>query len=625
MAPSRDFASCQLGDSHGLPSFVPVLIVGGGPTGLLQALLLSRLGVRSLIIERYPERLAAPKAHAINPRTLEILRQYGLGEKRVRELGTSRNDSSWVNFLTNLSGDLIGRIPYERMDPGVLDHTPEMIHNIPQPVLEQEFTNHISKDPNILLVKGFSIHAVEQTESEVLATIEDRTTGNLHEIKSRHLIACDGRKSKVRELLGIESESEDSDQTMMTIHFNANLRPVVGDRVGMLYWIMDPIAAGFIIGYDLDGTQVHISQVDVKQHPVESWTEDLCRAKIRGAIGKEDVPFDILSFRPWVFRRQVAHTFQEGNIFLAGDAAHSFPPTGGLGLNCGLADVHNLAYKIALVYREVASPTILSTYTSERRGVADSYSKQSVKNGKEIFALLQSLRTAGVEDVAQARKNMADALADPVQHANVKRGIEGQREHFDNVSCADLNITPVFKDLTSPLKLELHIGYVYGALKPPSHASHYSPKFVTGARLPHAWIKILDHPTSAANTAKYKALPQAPVDVSYVRELERAEIESRQWSTLDLCGPDSWTLILGRSEPTLQISAFEKHCNSIGLDLNAWRLGSEFDLERNHEFEDELLKGGGILVRPDQHILTRVPPGATGEEILIELKGHLGV
>lgn len=210
-----------------------------------------------------------------------------------------------------------------------------MIHNLPQPALEQEFSNFIAKDPNITLIKGFSIHAVEQvstpaifginegtrltenqTKNEVIATIEERSTGKLYNTKSRHLIACDGRRSKVRELLGIESESEDSDQTMMTIHFNANLRPVVGDRVGMLYWIMDPIAAGFIIGYDLDGIQVHISQVDVEQYPVELWTEDMCRAKIRSAIGKDNVPFDILSYRPWVFRRQVALTFQEGNIFL---------------------------------------------------------------------------------------------------------------------------------------------------------------------------------------------------------------------------------------------------------------------------------------------------------------------
>lgn len=87
-----------------------------------------------------------------------------------------------------------------------------------------------------------------------------------------------------------------------------------------------------------------------------------------------------------------------------------------------------------MVHRGIARPEILLAYTSERRGVADSYSKQSLKNGKEIFALLQSLKTTGTEDLAQARKNMMDALADPAQRAIVVAGIEGQREHFDNVS-----------------------------------------------------------------------------------------------------------------------------------------------------------------------------------------------
>ncbi|CAI7596681.1 unnamed protein product [Penicillium palitans] len=605
MAPSRDFASHQTGGSSSLPSCVPVLIVGGGPTGLLQALLLSRLGVQSLIIERYPERLAAPKAHAINPRSLEILRQFDLGEKHIRELGTSRDDSSSVNFLTNLCGDAIGRLPYERMDPAVLNDTPEMIHNIPQPALEQELSKFIAKDPNITLVKGFSIHAVEQTENEVVATIEERSTGQLYHTKSRHLIACDGRRSKVRGLLGIESESEDSDQTMMTIHFNANLRPVVGDRVGMLYWIMDPIAAGFIIGYDLDGIQVHISQVDVGQCPVESWTEDMCRAKIGSAIGKDDVPFDILSYRPWVFRRQVALTFQEGNIFLAGDAAHSFPPTGGLGLNCGLADVHNLAYKIALVHRGVATPSILSTYTAERRGVADSYSKQSVKNGKEIFALLQSLKTAGIEDAMQARKNMMAALADPAQRTQVEAGIEGQREHFDN--------------------LELHIGYVYGATKPPAHASRYSPKFVPGARLPHSWISFPGHLSLGTQAAKRSSLPRDPVDVSYVRELDASQVRVCQWSTLDLCGPDSWTLILGKEQRNPHIALLQKHFNVIGLTLNTWRLGVDFEIVRQSWFAGELVNGGGILIRPDQHILARVPTETSGEDVIEEVSKHLGI
>jgi 2-polyprenyl-6-methoxyphenol hydroxylase-like FAD-dependent oxidoreductase len=93
--------------------------------------------VRSLIVERYPERLGAPKAHAINPRSLEILRQYGLGEKRIRSLGTARADGHWVNFVTSLSGEAVGRLPYERMDVAVLDDTPEVFHPAESTPLQQ--------------------------------------------------------------------------------------------------------------------------------------------------------------------------------------------------------------------------------------------------------------------------------------------------------------------------------------------------------------------------------------------------------------------------------------------------------------------------------------------------------
>ncbi|KAK5218073.1 hypothetical protein LTR72_009245 [Exophiala xenobiotica] len=114
----------QVRDASGVD--VPVVIIGGGPAGLLQAHLLSQLGVRSLIVERYPERLGAPKAHALSPRSLEICRQFHLDVKKIRQLGTKRSDAYWVNFVTNLSGETIGILPYERMDVGVLQDTPEV-------------------------------------------------------------------------------------------------------------------------------------------------------------------------------------------------------------------------------------------------------------------------------------------------------------------------------------------------------------------------------------------------------------------------------------------------------------------------------------------------------------------
>lgn len=118
----------------------------------------------------------------------------------------------------------------------------------------------------------------------------------------------------------------------------------------------------------------------------------------------------------------------------AGDAAHSFPPTGGLGLNSGIADVHNLAYKIAAVHQGWGSRALLETYTAERKHVAEVNSKQSVKNGKKIFSFLKMLGTAGIQDVEEARRNLYSTVRDPSKQEMIKAHVEGQREHFDNVS-----------------------------------------------------------------------------------------------------------------------------------------------------------------------------------------------
>lgn len=189
---------------------IPVLIVGGGPAGLLQAYLLSRLGVRSLVVERYPKRLGAPKAHALSPRSLEICRQFGLDMGHIRSLGTPRDDARWVNFQTTLSGIPLGRLPYERMDPAVLDSTPEMILNIPQPDFEQYLSEELSKQSVAEIWKGISFVSLEEHEDTVTTLLEERDTGKLYKVRSKFVIACDGAKSKVREVIGTKTDGEDS-------------------------------------------------------------------------------------------------------------------------------------------------------------------------------------------------------------------------------------------------------------------------------------------------------------------------------------------------------------------------------------------------------------------------------
>lgn len=172
--------------------------------------------------------------------------------------------------------------------------------------------------------------------------------------------------------------------------------------------------------------------------------------------------------------------------------------------------------------------------------------------------------------------------------------------------------------------MELHIGYVYGATKPPPHASRYSPKFVPGARLPHCWISFPGHLSPEAQVAKSSLLPQEPVDVSYVKELGADQVRACQWCTLDLCGPDSWSLIPGKEYQNPSIALLQKQLNVIGLSLNTWRLGVDFEIVRQSWFADELVNGGGILIRPDQHILARVSTETNVEDVVEEVRKHLG-
>ena len=386
----------------------------------------------------------------------------------------------------------------------------------------------------------------------------------------------------------------------MTIHFSANLREVVGDRVGMLHWLFDPMASGFIIAYDLSGNAVLISNFDSDKYPVESWSEDLCRQVLKGAIGK-DVSPTVLSYRPWILSRKVAKSYRQGNVFLAGDAAHSFPPTGGLGLNSGLADVHNLAFKIAHVHHGAAATAVLDSYGDERRHVAEVNSRQSVKNGQTIFGLLKALGTAGISDINEARQNLLKAINDPAKMKEVEVGVEEQREHFEN--------------------LNLHIGYVYGDTEIPAHASHFTPSFRPGARLPHAWLRG----SLPATVPQLK-----PVSLTYVKELTKDQLKARQYSTLDLCAPDAWTVLLPAKDSPLDAAISSIAADNSSIKFNALKFGKDFDVvtgntDLDWRVQSGLSEGRALLIRPDQHIFGSFGTESEAKEVSQNVAKFLGL
>lgn len=183
------------------------------------------------------------------------------------------------------------------------------------------------------------------------------------------------------------------------------------------------------------------------------------------------------------------------------------------------------------------------------------------------------------------------------------RGIEDQREHFDN--------------------LGLHIGYIYGDTSNPSNASSYAPAFVPGARLPHAWITA---PPSSS------LINMPAIDSSYVAEFTPTEIQARQFSTLDLCAFDAFTLIIDKSASGRWQAVIEGAAPRLprALRINIVILGKDFELmacRRAAEWVEKLHldEGGGALVRPDQHILETWRGIATTEEVFATLAEHSGL
>ena len=488
------------------------------------------------------------------------------------------------------------------MDPGVLDATPEMLHNIPQPELEQVIADELANSNLVEIRKGHSFVSLDQTSTGdiVRTAIKERSSEETFEITSRFVIGCDGRRSKVREALGISSEGEDSVEAMMTIHFNADLRPIIGEHVGILHWIFDPEVSGFIIGYNLSGNLVLIHNFDPETLPVERWTETHCREVVDKAIG-QNLPYDILSFRPWILSRKIARSYRAGNAFLAGDAAHSFPPNAGMGINTAIVDVHNLAYKIAGVLKGWASPSYLDSYQADRRPIAMINAIQSVKNGKQIFGLLKALGTAGIDDPDAARLNLYRTIRDPANHQNIQQQIEEQREHFDN--------------------LELHIGYVYGSSERPAHASHFVPKFVPGARLPHAWIHLLGDDMNRK---------VEPLDVSYVSELSTEELRERQYSTLDLCERDGFTIISPERSRWRQLVdelRREGGTNLPPICIREFNVDFEMANTPNAAFWVDamgLCNGSATVLRSDQHILCFLSEDGSRKDLMRSLSSHVG-
>jgi 2,4-dichlorophenol 6-monooxygenase len=265
------------------PSQTTVLIIGGGPTGLLASILLAKRGLHSTILEQHAQRLGQPKAHAINPRSLEILRQAGLDTNTLRKLGAAPSDADAVRFVLSITGLEIGQLPYERQDEQVKQLTPEPLFNIPQPLLE-EYLRKTALDTGMVTVwRGWRWQdGVESRDKTILSKVLDRRTQNEIYITSRYLLGCDGAHALSRACFGIPFDTVDGLPSCpihyCSVNFDADMS---SEKSGMLWFIMTKTAGKRnFIAYNRKNNWVFVTRYDPNTTPATTFTEDYCRSLI---------------------------------------------------------------------------------------------------------------------------------------------------------------------------------------------------------------------------------------------------------------------------------------------------------------------------------------------------------
>lgn len=354
---------------------VPVLIVGGSMVGLSTALFLAHYGVAPLVVERHDGTAIHPRAGHFHLRTLELLRSVGLEEAVRRTSEEHFFPNGGINAVETLvGGEIASYIP--DLNDGVAEYSPSRRMFVAQHALEPILRRR-AEELGATLKCATDAVSVDQDTDGVTAVIYDRITGAPRVVRARYLVAADGSRSPLREKLGIAMHGYGLLSRSATIYFRADCRSVLeGSDLGVIY-VFNPAVRGFF-RFEKDGTSGFFA-VNTLGDPTRRGALDVTdglttgRATelVQAAIGVPGMPVEIDDVAHWQATADVADRYQQGRIFLAGDAAHALPPNGGFGGNTGIQDAHNLAWKLALSVRGLAGDRLLESYDAERRPVGE--------------------------------------------------------------------------------------------------------------------------------------------------------------------------------------------------------------------------------------------------------------
>jgi 2-polyprenyl-6-methoxyphenol hydroxylase-like FAD-dependent oxidoreductase len=572
-----------------------VAIVGAGPVGLTAALLAAKAGLRTALIERRAAPIGYPAGHVLNQRSLEIWRQIAPDlEASIRNDSASLEQLRLIVWCASLAGTELARIRLIPQDPAemaeLLSQSPSRQLHYPQSRLEAQLWRAVEAIPSIDFHKGTKVGQVSQDGGQV--TIDTEGAGRL---TARYCLAADGARSSIREGLGIAMPGPLLAR-VASVNFKANLDRFIRCRPAVIYWIYNRHLVGPLIRH-LGDEWILMAMLHPPQE-AEQFDEQHWRRLIAAAIGTPAVDVKIQSIGGWAMTAQVAERMREGRVFLVGDAAHRFPPTGGYGINTGVQDVHNLIWKLKAVIDGHAGDILLDSYDVERKAVAHRNCARSVKNQddmdqinaavalrqddvRRLHAMMERPWFRGLPHRFQLKiaevlprlglRKIARLEADDARGRRMRQRLsaaaEDQRAHFGGAHAVDLGYR-----YDSALTLSCPVD---PAELSPSD-TEYRPGSVPGIKLAHGWLDHEGTLKSSHDLVDYEAFTLVT----------------------DAAGADPWARALAEASsrllyPVRLVTVAEGDDSIDAQPAHRWpsRCGVN--------------PGGAILVRPDGHVAWR--------------------
>jgi 2-polyprenyl-6-methoxyphenol hydroxylase-like FAD-dependent oxidoreductase len=548
-----------------LPNESAVIIVGGGPCGLMLANELGRRNISVVVVDEKSDTTFNPQANATQARTMEHFRRLGFASE-IRKAGLPSDFPTDIAYFTRFARYELGRfkLPSAREAAQKVASlsgawsAAELPHRVSQKFVESELRRQAEKLPGISINFGWRMLACRDAGDHVEIDVESTADQARQTIRGAYLVGADGARSAVRQYLGVRYTGE----TGIRRNFMGGRMYAIYARAPAFYDMVPHAPAWMNVSFN-QGRRAFMAAVDGKgefafhtqlhaHENEEQITEDDARAMFQAAAGAE-IPVEVLSRGGWTAGHcLVAERFQKGRIFIGGDAAHLFTPTGGLGYNTAVEDAVNLGWKLAAVLQEKAPPQLLDTYEMERRPLAirnTNYARQFA-DSLGLFEPVDEIEDDSPAGEA-ARAHAGEYLA---AHGRAEFNIPG--------------VTFGGRYDGSPIIVG------DGSVPPPDTANNYIPTASPGGRPPHLWLE-----------------------------------DGR--SLYDSFGPE-WTLLrLGERAPSGEPFAEAARRNGLGLTV----------VDLPIESARELYEAALVLIRPDQIVSWRGNSAADADQILLAVTG----